>query len=142
MSKVNTLGAFSFLLQFYICKSTQNNGRICDVVYRGVNFKNEKEWKSEIIKCERNIGKPVTWLGFISSSKDYNIAKAFMMPNEDGYKIMYIIDIVSNKDPSNKKADISKISSKPSEEEVLFMSGYEFNIDKIEHGNPTKIFMS
>jgi hypothetical protein len=146
MSKVDTLGAYCFLLQLYLVNASQDtitdDGRKCDTVYRGISFEKEDHWKNEISKCEKHRGQALRWLAFTSSSKDCEVATKMMNNGQGQYKIMYIINIASNKHSSNAKADISMISTKRSEKEVLFMSGCQFTIDDIKHGEPTTIYMS
>jgi hypothetical protein len=122
-TKIDTLGAFCYLL-FY-CPATEQlmEYHYKGLVYRGLNLELSD---IEAYKNAINTGYKC-WLGFSSTSQNRKKAEGFG-------NTLLIIDIKYAID----SLDISSISVFPEEEEVLLSASQLFKVDKVEYNENTK----
>jgi hypothetical protein len=79
--------------------------------------------------------RPVKWLGFTSTSKTREVAEAF------GCNVVFNIDLSQFNDRFryNRPVDISHLSEKFDEDEVLLPAGFTFIVNKVEQDETTNI---
>ncbi len=117
MSKIDTLGAYCFLLQGHLWCS--GNDREAITVYRGTNMSDQM-----IEQYKLAIGKDIRYLAFTSTSKDRQVAEMYSNGNT-----LFIIKLNN----SGFLCDISLLSFYPDEQEVLLNAGHPFKVDQVEH---------
>lgn len=119
-SKLDTLGAFAYLLfQFNFAEEFQSF-RFVGRVYRGANLS-----QNQINEYRKSINQTRSWLGFTSTSRKREIAESFSQTN-----VLFIIDIRPTALCS--ALTVSQISIYPHEDEVLIRAGQYFTIQRVE----------
>jgi len=125
LEKVNTLGAFSYLLNEFVSKLSQVTQ---DFQYREKVYKGAKLSPETIAEYEKV--KHFSWPSFVSGTKNQNIAQA-------SGNVLFIIGMGS----MGAVADFSRMSAYPNEEEVILAPNSVFSVEKIEKGDLTKIYL-
>lgn len=106
--------------------SIQQQNQFPSIVYRGQIMK-----KKELEIFKSKIGHLISTNTIMSTSIDKNIARGFAADAEVG--VIFHIHVTNmNSSHLHPFADISRFSSIPSEEEILFFSGSVFRIDSID----------
>ncbi|CAF1418730.1 unnamed protein product [Adineta steineri] len=123
MSKLDTLGPFSWLLQCFLNKDVDYTQL---VVYRGVTVTDEM-----IKDYQQVVGLALFWSAFTSTSKDRETAEAFG-------NTLFIIRI----DDLGNKSNTSSLSIYPDEQEVLLDARYQFLVEKIERDSISGKYLS
>ncbi|CAF3668477.1 unnamed protein product [Rotaria socialis] len=122
MSKVDTLGAYCWLVDSGISPELGEN-QACDLtVYRGMNLT-----QNMIQKYKQAIGKTIEWLGFTSTTKNRTKAAQF------GTTLFIVhISVQYYDDYGSCHRDISSLSDYPNEEEVLLSPSHRFKVDRVQ----------
>ncbi|CAF1159811.1 unnamed protein product [Adineta ricciae] len=122
-SKSEALVPFCYLLRQHIYSPSLP-------VYRGTVFRACQLETSMIDQYREIVGKgTVSWLGFTSTSKSLEIAKAF------GCNTIFVIDLseFTERFRYGRPVNISSMSMFPNEDEVLLPAGFGFTVKKVEH---------
>lgn len=125
-TKLDILGPYCKLLwsQFNKYKANLNSLK----VYRGDDLR-----AHDLRAYKRGVGKkPYQWLGFTSTSKSEETAKAF---RRNTFFIIRLEKVYTD----GRALDIQKISDFNEEDEVLLRPGVEFTIEKFEYDENMKI---
>ena len=119
-TKIDTLGAFGFLLYWYA--QQESTGSSAKTVYRGTTLTEEM-----VNQYKHSIGKPVTWCSFSSTTKNKEVAKFFTG------NTLFIIKVENiDRGFACYNRDISHLSLYPDEEEVLFTLQQHFLVKKVK----------
>ncbi|CAF2102345.1 unnamed protein product [Rotaria magnacalcarata] len=100
--------------------------------------------KDELIRFQSNVGSLISTNGFLSTTRNYDLALAFALKTSkrsvDVYPTLFIIeaDILLH---DVVFADISSLSTYPEEEKVLFDIGCAFKIDQVIFDNSKNIWI-
>jgi tetratricopeptide (TPR) repeat protein len=140
-----------YLFRYYIhdlCKRLANEYQSFKIqqvdqpiikVYRGL-----KLTKDEIDKYQLNIGSLISTNGFLSTSRDYNLALQFALKTSkrstDVLPTLFIIEADLRIDHV-VFADISSLSVYPDEQEILFDIGCAFKINEIYFDTETNVWI-
>jgi len=115
MSKVDTLGPFSYLLSRHLHYSKDRGEQL---LYRGVTLEDEM-----IEEYNRAVGQWIVWPSYVSASKDRRIAEQFG-------NALFVMSTMN--EAHKNRSDISDLSEYPHEQEVLLDSFIFYGIEKIE----------
>ncbi|CAF0775642.1 unnamed protein product [Didymodactylos carnosus] len=119
MSKVDTLGAYCYLLQMHLFCSRDDN-QVNLTVYRCANLTDEL-----IEEYKQLVGTHITWFTFTSTTKNRRMI-------EQRGNTLFIIQIKGRSCPTNTRSDITSLSYYPHEQEVLLQPGYRMKIAKVK----------
>ena len=124
-SKINTLGAFCYLLW-------QHTYFSCDDTYAGTVYRGAQLNQTIINVYQEAVGTEIKWLAFSSTSKNPQQAEKFG-------NTLFVIQL-----KYYDYKDISSISNYPIEEEVLLPAGTNFTVDRVEchHDGKYLIFLT
>ncbi|CAF1109342.1 unnamed protein product [Didymodactylos carnosus] len=124
-SKVDTLGAYCYLLDDYLMNSN-DHGEL--TVYRGCTLTDEM-----IAEYKHFVGKWISWLAFTSTTKAPQVAEMFSR------NTLFIIHI---RDTSQcYKCDISSLSQFTHEQEVLLTAAHYFYVTKIKRDRQSQKYL-
>ncbi|CAF0868908.1 unnamed protein product [Adineta steineri] len=126
-----------FALRFYIadlstdlknCQQEQKkNKQIPSTVYRG-----QKATMEDIKQFQANRGRLISSNGYLSTTKNINMATIYTGLDENQLSIIFRIKITKTASRGNIFACISKYSQFPEEEELLFDIGAVFKLQSIK----------
>ena len=118
-TKVDTLAPFCYFLTEAIWSNALADERFKAVVYRGVCLDPDS-----IRQYQEAVGTYKCWYGFISTSRNRNLADFYDRGS------LFIIDI-----SCSGGLDVSRYSHFPDEEEIVLPPGTTFRIDKVEQSD-------
>lgn len=125
MSKIDTLGAYCFIVQGHLWSSGKNREEI--IVYRGTDMTDQM-----IDQYKLAVGSDIRYLAFTSTTKDRQVAEMYSNANA-----LFIIKLNN----SGFLRDISSISFYPDEEEVLLNAGHPFKVIQVEYDSNKNIYL-
>ena len=120
LTKVETLGAYCWLLQSYI-GWTADIPRHITTVYRGCTLQID-----EVEEYKQAIGRTICWHAFTSTTKSSEVAKLF------SGNILFIITLDKTDVITHHEHDISSVSQFPDEEEVLLVPEHNFIVERVD----------
>jgi hypothetical protein len=120
LTKVETLGAYCWLLQSYI-GWTATIPRHITTVYRGCTLR-----KDEVEEYQQAIGQTIRWHAFTSTTKSREVAEAY------SGNTLFIITLDKTGRNEHHEHDISSVSQFPDEDEVLLVPDHNFIVENVE----------
>lgn len=126
-----------YQLRFFIRdlrQSLEKHKCLTDItVYRGQIMS-----KEEIRILEKSVGEFISINSFFSTSLNKHIARIFLNSDDvsnDHQQVLFEINALSKDNHMKPFSNIQKFSDYPDEEEVLFMAGSIFQLEKVECNN-------
>lgn len=116
-SKLDTLGAYCFMLWYYLYSGSEKKLTL----YRGADLKVET-----IEKYKQAVGRSLKWLAFTSTSKDREVAEIYSV------NTLFIIETMVGRNDSYWAKDITWISKYHDEQEVLITGGHPFKVVRVD----------
>ena len=120
LTKVETLGAYCWLLSSYIGWFA-TVPRDVTTVFRGCQLSED-----EIEKYKQAIGQIIHWHAFTSTTMSRNVAESFSV------NTLFILTLDKSEKNEHCEHDISHDSQFADEEEILLMPGHNFIVENVE----------